>query len=56
MIKRLRKWLVGIIVDAVLEALKRRDEAIDAELDRLRGAGGEWAAARYAQLKDGRLY
>lgn len=56
MIRRLRKWLIGVIVDAVLEALKRRDEMIDAELARLRGAGGEQAAARYTQLKDGRLY
>jgi len=47
-----RNWLIGI----VLEALKRRDELIDAELANLRGMGGEAARERYTQLKDGRYW
>lgn len=53
---RLRNWLIELIIEADLLALKRRDELIDAELASLRGTGGEDAAARYTQLKDGRLY
>ena len=53
---RLRTWLHALVVAAVLEALKARDEAIDAELDHLHGVGGEQARARYEQLQHGRLY
>ena len=53
---RLRTWLIAVIVDAVLQALKARDVTIDAELDSLRGTGGEQARARYEQLQHGRLW
>lgn len=47
-----RNWLIGIVLDA----LRARDELIDAELAALRGHGGEDARARYEQLQHGRLW